>query len=445
MKKFYSTWFISIFLLAPLLNRAQLTNGGINAFFGIDGDTRSMWSKYGPIKGFTNSDDWFSFSPTTTNVIDTSNASYYRGMLSMNENLGFIKGMSVPLYSKINGRLWLDAAYGRDYVCTSPLVDSNAFTVASKNGDNPSVWVGGITNFPDKNDLVDVYAHMRRDGTNVRDSLWLLTAVSTTGTAGSRYFDIELYKKSFSYNKSTGTFSSAGTEAGHTEWVFDAAGKIVQTGDMIVAVNYTPGLAPTVDVRIWMSRTTYTTITPSYFAISGTLDGATPAYGYVSVRSKTGTTAFGSGIANYSTVPANDTTYSTPWGTEISTKVWGPSYQTLQLVEVGLNLTRMGIDPALYSTLSPCDPLFSNVFFKSRSSNSFVSNMQDFVEPLPFLKPPVMDYLLKPDTMNCVKSTGLITLTPNTTMGYYSWTTPNGTISGSNSDSSQINISSTGT
>jgi len=194
-----------------------------------------------------------------------------------------------------------------------------------------------------------------------------------------------------------------------------------------------------------MSRTTYTTITPSYFAISGTLDGATPAYGYVSVRSKTGTTAFGSGIANYSTVPANDTTYSTPWGTEISTKVWGPSYQTLQLVEVGLNLTRMGIDPALYSTLSPCDPLFSNVFFKSRSSNSFVSNMQDFVEPLPFLKPPVMDYLLKPDTMNCVKSTGLITLTPNTTMGYYSWTTPNGTISGSNSDSSQINISSTGT
>ena len=108
--------------------------------------------------------------------------------------------MSVPLFSKMNGKLWLDAVYGRDYVATSPLFDSTVFTIAAKNGDNPTNWIGGTSNIPDKNDLLDVYAHMRRDGLNIHDSLWLFTGVSTVGTSGSRYFDIELYKKDFSYN-----------------------------------------------------------------------------------------------------------------------------------------------------------------------------------------------------------------------------------------------------
>ena len=173
--------------------------------------------------------------------------------------------MSVPLFSKMNGKLWLDAVYGRDYVATSPLFDSTIFTSAAKNGDNPTNWNGGTSNIPDKNDLLDVYAHMRRDGTNIHDSLWFFTGVSTVGTSGSRYFDIELYKKDFSYNSLTGTFSTAGTEAGHTEWLFDASGNITQTGDMIIAVSFTPGSAPVVDLRIWVSQTTFSTVTPAYF------------------------------------------------------------------------------------------------------------------------------------------------------------------------------------
>jgi len=431
----------------PLSLFAQLTNGGTDAYFGIDGDTRNNYVKYGNSSGFILSDDWFSAFPGSYNVIDTSNAAFYLSQLQSGLNLAFNKRMSVPLYSKMNGKLWLDAVYGRDFIATSPLFDSTVFTIAAKNGDNPTNWSGGKSNIPDKNDLLDVYAHMRRDGTDVHDSLWFFTGVSTVGTSGSRYFDIELYKKDLSYNSPTGVFSTAGTEAGHTEWKFDASGNIIQTGDMIVAVNYTPGSAPVVDLRIWVSSTTFTTTTPSYFNFGANFDGATPAYGYASIVSKTGGTAFGSGIANFSAVPTQDTTYSTPWGTEQTTKNWGTDYQTLQLIEVGLNLTRIGLDPALYTSLglNPCQSLFSDIFFKSRSSNSFVSNMQDFVEPLQFLREPVMDFLLKPDTLRCNHTSGNIQITNVSTIGIYSWQTANGSITSANSDSSQISLNKPGT
>jgi len=442
---------VSILLLIagfiPLSTLAQLTNGGTNAYFGVDGDTRNNYVKYGTTSGLIATDDWFSSSSTSYNVIDTSNAATYLSLLQGGANLGFNKRMSVPLYSKMNGKLWLDAVYGRDYISTSPLFDSTVFSIAAKNGDNPTNWLGGSSNIPDKNDLLDVYAHMRRDGTNVHDSLWLFTGVSTVGTSGSRYFDIELYKKNFSYSSLTGTFSTAGTDAGHTQWLFDASGNVTQTGDMILAVNFTPGSAPVVDVRIWVSQTTFATVTPAYFNFGPNFDGATPSFGYASILSKLGGTNFGSGISNFSATPAQDTTYSTPWGTEESTKNWGAQYLSLQLVEIGLNLTRIGIDPALYTSigLNPCQSLFSNIFFKSRSSNSFVSNMQDFVEPLQFLREPVMDFSLVPDTLRCNHTSGDITITNNSTIGIYSWKTTTGNITGSNSDSSQVDLNKAGT
>jgi hypothetical protein len=433
--------------LLPFLSSAQLSNGGINAYFGVDGDTRNNYVKYGNVYGLIPSDDWFSSSASSLNVIDTSNAFTYYNLLQGGANLGFNKRMSVPLFSKINGRLWLDAVYGRDYISSNSLVDSTVFTSAAKNGDNPTNWFGGKSNTPDKDDLLDVYAHMRRDGTNIHDSLWLFTGVSTVGTSGSRYFDVELYKNNFSYNGLTGIFSTAGTEAGHTQWLFDASGNVTQTGDMILAVNFTPGSAPVVDVRIWVSQTTFATVTPAYFKFGPNFDGATPAYGYASILSKSGGTSFGSGISNFSATPAQDTTYATPWGTEQSTKNWGTQYLSLQLVEIGLNLTRIGLDPALYTAngLNPCVSMFSDIFFKSRSSNSFVSNMQDFVEPLTFLRQPIMDYSLTPDTLRCNHPTGVIQITNNSTAGIYNWTTANGNITSANSDSSQVSLNKAGT
>jgi hypothetical protein len=434
------------FIVLQLPGKTQLTNGGIYANFGIDGDTRAGYNKYGQSQGIASGDDWFYPVSNGFSIIDTSNASFYKSLLITGNNIAFTKRMNAPLYSKLGNTLWLDGVYSRDYIAVNSFMDSTGFTIASKNGDNPANWVGGTTSTPNKNDLIDVFAHMRRDGLNVHDSLWLFTAVSTIGTNGSRYFDVELYKKSLGYNSVNGQFSTSGTDAGHTQWLFDAAGNIIQTGDLILAVNFTPGAPPVVDVRIWVSQSTFSTVNPFYFSFGPNFDGTTPSFGYASIVSKSGSTAFGSGISNYSLTPTQDTTTATPWGTGGALS-WSSQFQSLQYVEIGLNLTRIGIDPSLYSALglNPCQSLFASIFFKSRSSNSFVSNMQDFVGPLDFLTFPAMDYGVATDTLKCNKPSGVLTINNNTTAGYYTWTTTNGNITGTSTYGNTASINKPGT
>lgn len=429
---------IVYFILLHLQVTAQLSQGGFHSQFGVDGDTKAGYLKYGPAPGNTISDDWFSSAAALgNNVIDTSNASYYRSLLQAGNNITFTKRMSAPLYANMSGKLWLDAVYARDHVVTG--VDSTTFTGGNKNGDDPAVWHGVPSSVPGKTDLVDVFGHMRRNGTNVHDSLWFFTGVSTSGTSGSRYYDIELYKNKITYNSATGAFSTGGPNAGHVQWTFDASGNITQTGDMIVAVSFSSG-APTVEVRIWISQTTYNTVTPNLFNFGTSFDGSTTSFGYATIISKAGTTAFGSGIGNLSSTAAADTTYSTPWGSYGSSG-WESQYTSLQFIEVGLNLTRIGIDPALYSSVlnsTACQSAFASIFFKSRSSASFTSNLQDFIGPYDFLQTPVLDYTLSTPALSCAHPTGTISITNNTTAGYYTWSTSNGNITSAGSNSIQV-------
>jgi hypothetical protein len=436
--------------LLPMSGYSQLNNGGLYANFGVDADTRTNYLKYGLVTGAAFSDDWFAPSGAGHNVIDTTNAATYLSLLQSGANVSFTQRMSQLLYAKVNGKLWLDAAYGRDYTATASAKDSTVFGNAAKNGDDPNSWQGSISSVPSKNDLMDVYAHMRRDGLNVHDSLWFFGGLVAFGNAANSYYNIELYKKNLSYNGSTRIFSTAGTSGGHTEWNFDAAGNITQTGDMIVAISFAPGQVPTVDVRIWVSQATFTTysggLTPKYFNFAIGFSSTSGVYGYASILSKTGSTAFGAAISNYSGTALQDTTYNTPWGSSSAAASWSMLYQHSQFIEVGLNMTRIGIDPALYSALNPCQSMFSNIFFASRSSSSFSSNLQDFVIPLTFLRPAVMDYSKQGDTLRCNHVTGMITLTDQSTAAYYSWTVAGGgSISGSNSDSSELTITKAGT
>src|SRR5579872_2455601 len=191
--------------LYPVSCLAQLTNGGRYAFFGVDADTRADYMKYGILRGNLVSDDWWA-PYKGTNVIDTSNSNYYLTQLQAGNNISFAKRMSQLLYAKVTGKLWLDAAYGRDYTSAGTLKDSTVFASASKNGDDPNGWSGGVSSTPAKNDLIDVYAHMRRDGVTVYDSLWFFTGIAAYGSAANSYYDVELYKAGLSYNSSTGTF-----------------------------------------------------------------------------------------------------------------------------------------------------------------------------------------------------------------------------------------------
>ena len=81
--------------LIPLSTLAQLTNGGTNAYFGVDGDTRNNYVKYGTVSGLIATDDWFSSSSSSYSVIDTSNAATYLSLLQGGANLGFNKRMSL--------------------------------------------------------------------------------------------------------------------------------------------------------------------------------------------------------------------------------------------------------------------------------------------------------------------------------------------------------------
>ena len=429
---------ISVIAFSSLTSYSQLSNGGFHAKFGVDADTRAGYLKFGPTTGSVASDDWFAGNTgTSRSVIDTANATALRTALQGGQNLSFSKGMSVPLYSKINSTTWLDATYARDHVVL-PLVDSTAFLIVASNGDDPSAWTGGTSSVPDKNDILDVFAHMRRNGLNITDSLWFFTAVSTTGTLGDRYFDVELFKNKLGYDKTTGAFGSGGPDMGHTSWKFDASGNITQTGDLIIAITYSPGAAPVIDVRLWVARTTFNTVVPTRFNFGSSFNGKTfaAAYGYGTIVSKSGGTVFGSGTGNYSAT-GTDTTYSAPWGTTnlvTGTTSWSANYQSLQLVEMGINLTRIGIDPALYSALgtSPCESLFQSILYKTRTASAFNANLSDFVGPLDFMKNPTLDHTVKNDTLSCSKTLGTLRVNSNTTAGFYQWKTPAGaTVSGS--------------
>ena len=436
----------TLLLIGCMNANGQLNNGGFHAQFGIDADTRAGALKYGPVTGLINSDDWF--GPATgiyRGLIDTTNSTYYKAQLQADRNISFIKKMSMPLYSMVNGTTWLDAVYNRDYI-TSASKDSSAFISANKNGDDPAIWQGGVSTVPNKNDFIDVYAHLRRNGLTVTDSLWFFTGVSTLGVTGNRLFDIELFKNKVTYTSSTGQFSTGGPEAGHSAWTFDALGNITQTGDLIISVSYSGGgVPPVIEVRIWVSKTTHLTTIPTLFNFGANFDGASGAalFGYAEIVSKTGGTSFGSGIGNYSAVPTADTTYSTPWGTTVGS-AWAANYEQLQFVEIGINLTRIGIDPALYVALgtSACDATFRSLFFKSRTSNSFTSSLSDFAGPLAFLQPP-LDHTIVPVTLSCGQTTGNLTVLNNS--GYLTWRTLNGgNITGSNADSTQVIINKPG-
>jgi hypothetical protein len=461
MKHFYTTALVTIFFTAA---QSQINTGGLHANFGVDADTKASFKNYGPAVSFANSDDWFALTGAFgQGVIDTTNASYYKSLLQNNKNISFNQGMSKPEYSNVNGRLWLDAVYARDYAKYGGK-DSTCFT-SGKNGDNPASWTGGIRTLDPDNDIVDAYAHLRRNGSNATDSLWLFGAVSTMGNATDRYVDIELYNKAVSYNKSTGRFNTGGALTGHTQWLFDASGKVIQTGDVLITIVYVAGQEPQVDVHIWVSKLIPLITSPSLFKFGSTFHAASSSalYGYANILPKSSNTVTGSAITNYTYNASADTTYSTPWGTMKSTGAWSANYSSKQFGEIGLNLTRIGIDPASYPATSAlvCSNFYQSVLFKSGiygdGYDSYGSsgsggcgdhteyvNLEDFVGPFNFTTP-VLDYTISTDTLTCSKPVGTLSIQNQTcAVGVHTWSTIDGNITATNANNSSISVKKSG-
>lgn len=420
------TIFYILFLLLYSGVYGQITTPVIRANFGLDGDLRANF--FTGVPGNTGGDDWFNYGALTSGigVIDTTGAAAILSRYAIDpafRQLPFSRNMSVLPGTTVNGKLMIGALFYRDYHGS----DSTMYAFgASKNGMSPADWMCPVAqSVPDKNELLDVMAHMRRDGNTINDSLWLFGGVSIEQTSGDRYFDFELYQTNLYYNKSTQKFYNYGPDLGHTSWTFDASGNIIKVGDIIFSANYGSSTLTSIEARIWVSRTTWSTVTPTNFNWSGTFDGAASgsAYGYAGIVPKT-VGAF------YTGLESPDNSWAGSFSLVRGDNSVVTNYTAGQFLEFAVNLTKLGIEPKTLMATFDCKTLFNRFFVKSRASTSFTAQLKDFVGPLDLF------YDLKAKTTTDIsKWCGLVGSTTisvtNPLPGFeYTWSTNDGHIVG---------------
>lgn len=438
MKKFLLFFFI---LVNSQFVNGQITISTVKANFGVDADLSSNYFDNSfPLPGI---DDWFNNGDPGAGVfvIDTTGAAAIVDGYTTNpatRTTSFSRHMNQVFYSVVNNKLLLDAVFTRDYHGQ----DSTVFASGSnKNGMSPALWSCPVAqSVPDKNEFLDAFTHVRRDGPTAigADSLWMFGGVSIENTTGNRYFDFELFQTNLVYNRSTQTFSGYGPNAGHTSWTFDAAGNILTPGDIIFTEEFSSASLTLVEARIWVNQSALS-ITPTAFKWGGAFDGASSGatYGYANILPITAG-AFYTGIQN-----TYDYAWAGPFALVRTDNSIETDYIPGQFMEFSVNLTKLGIDPATY-TNNACAMPFKSVLIKSRASTSFTAALKDFIAPFKMFDYPT------------VKATSFLKyfcgIMPTTTIkavnpiptSIYTWTTTNGNIIGSKIDSS-VTINAPGT
>jgi hypothetical protein len=430
-----------LLLFLSLQANAQITTPVVKAFFGVDADLRANY-----FNGFIQSnDDWFhnGNSGAGIQIIDSTGAAatVARYVTDINyRRASIVKGMAVPMYSTINNKLLYDALFVRDHHGD----DSTTFVTSNKNGQNPADWDGtGIATTPsqpvlDKNDIYDVFVHLRRDGINLTDSLWFFGGISLQGNTGNRYFDFELYQTDIYYDRNSGTFLNAGPDAGHTSWQFDAAGNVVSAGDVIFTSEFSSSSLTLVEARIWINQSSLS-ITPTKFNWGGSFDGAGPGatYGYANITPK---------VAGdfYTGLQCDNNTWPGPFGYINSGGAVTANYTQRQFMEISVNMTKLGLDPYTLLASTGCRAGFKRLFVKTRSSTSFTSELKDFIGPYDFAKPQPVDVRTNfPNNCPTNLVTQLFVLNPLPN-SVYEWSTTNGNIINNPARGPQININAPG-
>jgi Secretion system C-terminal sorting domain len=407
------------------ITKAQITTPVIKANFGVDADLRANY-----YNGAVNSavDDWYNNGTLGTGefMIDTIGAAAIVSAYTTNpasRMLPFSRLMRPTPYTTVSNRLVIDAVFHRDFHGT----DSTVFASGSnKNGMSPASWSCPIAqNIPDKNDILDVFTHLRRAGPNITDSLWMFGGISIQNTTGNRYFDFELYQTDIYYDRPTRTFRNYGPDEGHTSWLFDASGNVIQAGDIIFSAEFGSSVLSMVEARIWVNQSSLS-ITPVNFNWGGLFDGASSGatYGYASIVPKTAG-------AFYTGIQSVNGTWAGPFALVQQDNTVVPNYVANQFMEISVNLTKLGIDPGTYST-NPCGTPFRRVLVKTRASTSFTAELKDFVAPYSMFNYPLVDAYTELIYFCEVFPPTIISVINPLTSSIYTWTTTNGNIVGSN-------------
>ncbi|MEO6612538.1 MAG: T9SS type A sorting domain-containing protein [Chitinophagaceae bacterium] len=419
---------IIIFQLFSLELYSQITVPSIKARFGVDADVRANF-----FNGFvqTGNDDWYNQVATDTagkSVIDTTGAAalvaaYLSDVSPWPKRMQSVyRTMSKPAFSIINNRLWLDAIWVRDYHGN----DTTVFTAGSdKNGMSPVNWTGGVQSIPDKNDILDMFVHVRRAGPNTTDSLWLFGGLSLDNTTGNRYFDFEMYQTDIYYDRPSGKWFGYGPDFGHTSWQFDAAGNVSKPGDIIFSAEYQSSTLTNIEARVWVQKTVWQTVTPTAFNWSGQFDGASSGatYGYASILPKTAG-AFYTGLGS-----ANNT-WGGPFRVVLQDNTLSLNYARDQFMEFSVNLSKLGLDPVTLLGGDICGTPFNRIVVKTRASASFTAELKDFVAPTDLFLAPRADIVTQTPFICDTGSVAQIYVVNPSPTSFYQWSTPNGRIVG---------------
>ena len=238
-------------------------------------------------------EDWFSSLGGEGGVIDASLRDSLWNIFSSathprQRNRSFVLGRNASGVLTFNG---IDAFYQRDHISASSAKDPSTFiTGASKNADNPVTWQVGLPGSPQKGDLVDIMALLRRDG-GLGGDLWFFGGVSTRTADGNKHIDFEFYREELRFGMEQ--FFTMGTEGGRTAWQFGVQGEVLQVGDMIVSIDYLNGGTELYStIRIWTSPNSF----PNQdlqalngflpFQLTGVFDQGvnSGAYGYAEIK-----------------------------------------------------------------------------------------------------------------------------------------------------------------
>jgi hypothetical protein len=405
---------------------SQITTPQIKANFGVDADLRANYFNNGVVTG---NDEWFNNGTPGAGkfVIDTSGASaivngYYADESNLNKTI--IRTMSFAPFSIVNNDKLIDAVFVRDYRGD----DSTSFAAGSnKNGMSPASWSTPVSKpVPDKNEILDMFMHVRRGGSKDTDSLWMFAGLSIENTTGDRYFDFEMFQTDFYYDRTTLTFKNYGPDAGHTSWKFDASGNVTQPGDIILTAEFGTASITLVEARIWVNKNDMVSITPKTFSWGALYDGdgSGAQFGYANILPKTPG-------AFYIGLQSTKDTWGGPFAIVLGNGSINTNYVPRQFMEFAVNLTKLGLDPVTLLGGSTCSMPFRKLAVKTRSSTSFTSELKDFVAPVSFLDVKKAKSFSNVPYVCATSTVTTINITNPVATSVYTWSTPDGHIADS--------------
>lgn len=426
-----------LFLFFSIHGNSQIDNSGcVIGNFGIDADLYSgalPFGNHSPATPF-GTDDWFA-GTSGSGVINVSNAAAIQSSLQGTADVAFANRMNGLFGTVVNGRTWFDAVYARDNFGGTGFVDPTAFPVSSKNSMPPSSWSAGPANVLGKNDLLDVAAHLRRNGTAQNSPLILNALIARAEPGGAAYMDMEFFIENVKYIAGTG-FTYSGPDLGHTAFRFDGAGNLIKMGDMLLNISLSNGGTEAgLEIRIWVRRADRMSVTPVGFSWGPNYDGPSPSSEFVYASIIPLTTGNACGYVNV----VGQLPTAPPWGHRgTKDNAFVTSFSEYSLAEFGINLTAFGLDPAFLPNYNPCKYPHKSFCVKTRSSEAFTAALKDFSGPYEWCQ--TNQVITTGGPLSCLNTTTTLSATPSRTDVIYQWSTTNGNIiSGANTATITVN------